>query len=168
MFELVHTASNSFPRVALYFEASIARWDLPLLASAAAAVERAEQVNGKLVVESRRGVGIPWKGPALVDGKLWPIAGDDTVWLMPGPHVIEPAPPTQAPSLRVLDFNGDLKMAGITPQGIEFAYQSNARAMALLEHTPAKLEIDGVERKPEMTGFVLLLPRGQHLVNLSK
>jgi hypothetical protein len=168
LFELVHTASNSFPRVALYFEASIARWDLPLLASAAAAVERAEQANGKLVVESRRGVGVPWKGlgPALVDGRPWPIASDDTLWLMPGSHVIEPGP--QALPMRVLDFNGDLKMAAVTQQGIEFAYQSTARAMALLEHTPAKLEIDGVERKPEMTGYVLLLPRGQHLVSLSR
>jgi hypothetical protein len=166
LFELVHTAANSFPRVALYFEASIARWDLPLLASAAAAVERAEQVNGKLVVESRRGVGVPWKGPALVDGKPWPVAGNDTLWLLLGPHVIEPAP--QALPLRVLDFNGDLKMAGVTPQGIEFAYQSTARAMALLEHVPATLQIDGVERTPEMAGNVLLLPRGQHLVSLSK
>jgi len=166
LLELVHVASNAFPRVALYFEASIARWDLPLLASAAAAVERAEQVNGKLVVESRRGVGVPWKGPALVDGKLWPIAGADTLWLMSGPHVIEPAP--QAAPLRVLDFNGDLKMAAITPQGIDFAYQSSARGMALLEHAPSKLEIDGIERTPEMAGRVLLLPRGQHFVSLSK
>ena len=167
LFELVHVASSSFPRVALYFEASIARWDFQLLASAAAAVERAGQVNGKLVVESRRGVGVPFKGPALVDGKPWPIAGDDALWLMPGPHVIEPAPPAQAPPMRVLDFNGDLKMAIVTPQGIEFAYQSSARAMALLEHVPAKLQIDGVERTPEMVGNVVLLPRGQHLVNLT-
>ncbi len=169
LFELVHTASTSFPRVALYFEASIARGDLPLLASAAAAVERAEQVNGKLVVESRRGVGVPLKGlgPALVDGKPWPIASDDTLWLMPGPHVIEPAPPPQAPPMRVLDFNGDLKMAAVTLEGIEFAYQSTARAMALVEHVPSKLQIDGVERTPEMAGNVLLLPRGQHLVSLT-
>jgi len=167
LFELVHTASNSFPRVALYFEASIARWDLPLLSSAAAAVERAEQVNGKLVVESRRGVGVPWKGPALVDGKLWPVAGSDTLWLMPGPHAIEPAPPTEMLPMRVLDFNGDLKMAAITLEGIEFAYQSTARAMALVERVPSKLQIDGVERTPEMAGNVLLLPRGQHLVSLT-
>jgi len=166
LFELVHTASNSFPRVALYFEASIARWDLPLLASAAAAVDRAEQVNGKLVVESRRGVGVPWKGAGLVDRKPWPIASDETLWLMPGPHVIEPAP--QVLPLRVLDFNGDLKMAAVTPQGIEFAYQSSARAMALLEHVPSKLQIDGIERTPEMAGSVVLLPRGQHFVSLSK
>ena len=168
LLELVHVASNSFPRVALYFEASIARWDLPLLASAAAAVERAEHVNGKLVVESRRGVGVPLKGlgPALVDGRPWPIASDDTVWLMPGPHVIEAAP--QSPPLRVLDFNGDLKMAAVTPLGIEFAYQSSARAMALVEHVPAKLQIDGVETTPEMAGRVLLLPRGQHFVSLNR
>ena len=70
--------------------------------------------------------------------------------------------------MRVLDFNGDLKMATVTPQGIEFAYQSTARAMALLEHVPAKLQIDGVERIPDMAGNVLLLPRGQHLVSLSR
>jgi hypothetical protein len=167
LLELVHAASNSFPRVALYFEASIARWDFPLLGSAAAAVERAGEVNGKLVVKSQRGVGVPWKGPALVDGKPWPIAGDDTLWLMPGPHVIEPASPAQVPPMRVLEFNGDLKMAGVTPQGIEFAYQSTARAMALVEHVPAKLEIDGVEHIPEMAGNVLLLPRGQHLIALT-
>ena len=85
----MHVAANSFPRVALYFEASIARSDLPLLASAAAAVDRAEHVNGKLVVESRRGIGVPWKGPALVDGKPWPFASESTVWLTPGAHAIE-------------------------------------------------------------------------------
>jgi len=165
LLELVHIAANSFPRVALYFEASIARSDLPLLASAAAAVDRAEQVNGKLVVESRHGVGVPWKGPALVDGRPWPFASDAAIWLMPGAHAIEPAP--QPERLRVLDFNGDLKTAGVTAGGIEFAYKSNARAMALLEHAPGRLEIDGVEHPPEMSGNVLLLPRGQHLVNLT-
>src|SRR5207302_6418805 len=54
MFELVHTAANSFPRVALYFEYSISRHDLPLLSSAAAGVDKASQANGKLAVESRR------------------------------------------------------------------------------------------------------------------
>ena len=35
LFELVHTASSAFPRVALYFENSIGKRDLPLLASSA-------------------------------------------------------------------------------------------------------------------------------------
>jgi hypothetical protein len=80
--------------------------------------------------------------------------------------VIEPADPAQSPSVRVLDFNGDLKMAEVIPQGIEFAYQSSARALALLEHAPSKLEVDGVESVPVMSGNVLVLPRGQHFVTL--
>jgi hypothetical protein len=84
---------------------------------------------------------------------------------MPGAHVVESATAGSA-AMRVLDFNGDLKMAGVTPAGIEFAYQSSARALALLERAPAKLQIDGVERTPDMTGNVLLLPRGQHYVTL--
>jgi hypothetical protein len=122
-------------------------------------------VNGKLVVESRRGVGVPWSGPALVDGKPWPFASDAAVWLTPGAHVIEPA--TLPARNRVLAFNGDLKTASVTGTGIEFAYKSSARAMALLEHPPVRIEIDGVEQTPEMSGNVLLLPRGQHLVNLT-
>lgn len=166
LFQLVHTAANSFPRVALYFEASIARHDLTLLASAAAAVDRAVFANGKLVVESRRGVGVPWTGPATVDGKRWPVASDSVIWLLPGAHVIESSAPAPG-AMRVLDFNGNLKMAGVTASGIEFAYQSSARAMAHLDRVPAKLQIDGVERSPEMSGNVLLLPRGQHFVTLT-
>ena len=59
LFELVHTASSAFPRVALYFENSILSNDLPLLSSAASSVDRAETIAGKLAVESRHGVGIP-------------------------------------------------------------------------------------------------------------
>lgn len=164
LLDLVHTAANSFARVALYFEYSLARRDLPLLSSAAAGVSRAETVNGKLVIESRHGAGVPWKGPAMVDGKPWPIAGDSTVWLPPGAHALESA--REPAVVRVLDFNGDLKMAAVTSGGIEFAYQSNARAMAMLERPPAQLAIDGVEQAPQMLGNVLLLPRGQHFITL--
>ena len=69
--------------------------------------------------------------------------------------------------MRILDFNGDLKTAGITAGGVEFAYQSSARAMALLQQAPSRLEIDGVDQAPQMSGNVLLLPRGQHLVHLT-
>ena len=164
IFELVHTAANAFPRVALYFEYSLSRHDLPLLSSAAAGVDKASQGNGGLSVESRRGVGVSWTGPALVDGKPWPLASDTTVWLPRGAHTITVA--AQRPPLRVLDFNGDVTMAAVIPQGIEFAYQSSARAMAMLERAPARVQIDGVDQAPAMLGNVLLLPRGQHLVTL--
>lgn len=165
LLDLVHTAASSFARVALYFEYSLARRDLPFLSSAAAGVSRAGTVNGKLVVESRHGAGVPWTGPALVDGKPWPLANDATIWLAPGAHTLESA--REAPRMRVLDFNGDLKMAAASSGAIEFAYESSARAMALLERPPGNLHIDGVEQAPRMSGNVLLLPRGQHFVRLS-
>jgi len=164
LFALVHIAASAFPRVALYFENSILTPDLPLLASAAATVSRVEQASGGLLVRSSRGVGVPWKGPALVDGKLWPMTDGATVWLPPGAHSIEAA--AQVPALRVLHFNGDLKSASATNGGLDLIYQSSARAIALLDRTPKSLAIDGVPSIPQMLGNGLLLPKGQHLVSI--
>jgi hypothetical protein len=164
LFALLHTAASAFPRVAVYFENSILAPDLPLLSSSAAAVTRVEQTNEGVLVRSPRGVGVPWDHPALVDGKLWPMASGTTVWLPPGTHSIEAA--AQAPAMRVLDFNGDLKSALATASGLEFIYQSSARAMAVLDRAPRSLAIDGVTSAPHMLGNVLLLPKGQHRVQL--
>ncbi len=164
LFELVHTASAAFPRVALYFDNSISRVDWPLLASAASTVARVERTDKKLVVDSLRGVGVPFKGPAIVDGKLWPVADDATVWLPAGVHSIEPA--AAIVPIRVLDLNGELKSAGVIDGGVEFAYQSTARAMALLDRAPGRMELDGAEAPPVMRGRVLILPRGQHIATL--
>jgi hypothetical protein len=79
LFQLVHVAAQSFSRVALYFENSILTPDLPLLASAAASVDKAEQNGSRLVIESHNGVGVPWQGPALVNGRLWPVHSDDAL-----------------------------------------------------------------------------------------
>ncbi|HLH41267.1 MAG TPA: hypothetical protein VKX39_19115 [Bryobacteraceae bacterium] len=165
LFELVHQAAASFPRVALYFENSIPRRDWPLLASAAADVDRMERNGSKVIVESRLGVSVDWRGPAMVDGKLWPFAGDDAVLLPRGLHAIEPS--LERPPLRIVDFNGDLTAARATADGVEFAYQSETRAMAKPERAIRRLEIDGMEAKPQMAGEILMLPRGQHLVNLN-
>jgi hypothetical protein len=164
LLELVHTASVAFPRVAIYFENSISRVDWPLLAAAASTVARLERTDRKLVVDSLRGVGVPFKGPALVDGKLWPAADDSTAWLPAGVHTIEPA--AAATPMRVLDLNAELKSAGAIDGGIEFAYQSTARAMAVLDRAPARVELDGADFPPAMLGRVLILPRGQHIVSL--
>jgi hypothetical protein len=163
LFQLVHAAANSFPRVALYFETSLLRPDLTLLPSAAATVSRFEHVGGKLVVDSRSGTGIPWRGGAKVDGQLWPGRDDDTLWLPAGPHTIEPATPPAAP--RLLHFNGDLQSARIVDANtIEFTYQSQARAIAILDRAPRTLEIDG---EPVPVTSPLVLPRGQHLVRIT-
>jgi hypothetical protein len=164
LFELVHQAAMSFPRVALYFESSIASADLPLLAASAAAVERIETSGDKLMVHSRNSTGIRWTGPALVDGKLWPVANDETVWLPVGSHSVQTAP--KSPILRLLDFNGELISASALDDSIAFGYRSSAQALAVVERAPKRVEIDGEEAHVAIQNNVLTLPRGQHLVSL--
>ena len=169
LFQLVHLASASFPRVALYFENSILPPDLPLLGAAAAAPDALEASGGELVVESKQNVGVSWEGPALVNGKPWPVRDDTTVWLPPGAHAIAPA--NRDVRWRVLDFNGTLRSASETPAGVEFAYESSSRAIAVLNFRPSRVELDGVEMKADAIEsggrFVVMLPRGQHLVAAS-
>jgi hypothetical protein len=169
LFQQVHLAAQSFSRVALYFENSILTPDLPLLASAGASVDKAEQNGSQLVIESHNGVGVPWQGPALVNGRLWPVRSDTMVWLPAGSNTIEPAPQDYA--LRMVDFNGDLRSASATTDGLRFTYESSARALALLNARPRKLEIDGAPSDPKLResgpSFVLTLPRGKHTVQLT-
>jgi hypothetical protein len=169
LFELVHLAAQSFSRVALYFENSILTPDLPLLASAAASVDKAEQNGSRIVIESHHGVGVPWQGPALVNGRLWPVHGATTLWLPAGPNVVEPAPKDSP--LRMTDFNADLRSASVVTDGLRFSYESSARALALLNARPRKFEIDGAPGEPKLresgSGFVLTLPRGRHVVTLT-
>jgi hypothetical protein len=169
LFQLVHVAAQAFPQVALYFENSILTPDLPMLASAATTVDKAEQNGSRLVIDSRHGVGVSWQGPAFVNGHLWPVRNDTTLWLPAGTSVIEPAPKDS--SLRIVDLNGDLQSANASAQILQFSYQSNARALALLNARPRKIEIDGAvagEKLPESgPSFVLTLPRGQHVVQLT-
>jgi len=169
LFQLVHLAAKAFPQVALYFENSILAPDLPLLASAAATVDKVQQEGRRLIVDSRYGVGVPWQGPAIVNGRLWPVHDQSTLWLPAGPNVIEPAP--KDPPLRMLDFNGNLRSANASASSLQFSYQNNARAVAILNTRPRKLELDGavIETKVLESGpdFAVLLPRGQHVVQVS-
>jgi len=168
LLQLVHLAATAFPQVALYFENSILKVDLPLLASAAAAVDRVEQEGSKLIVESRFGVGLPWQGPATVNGRPWPVRDETTLWLPAGRNVIEHAP--KEPALLVLDFNGNLRSATASSGNLKFSYQSNARALALLNARPRTIEIDRAAARPVLlesgSNFILLLPRGQHVVEI--
>jgi quinol monooxygenase YgiN len=167
LFQLVHRAAGSFPRVALYFENSLLPPDLKLLPSAAAAVSRMEHMGPKTVVDSTGGVGIPWQGGAKVDGQLWPAQDDEFLWLPAGPHAIEPAPLPAGP--RLVYLNGDLKAArAVDTHTVEFTYQSASRAIAILSRTPVKWQVDGADEPLNLAGpATLLLPRGQHFVTLT-
>ena len=165
LFQLVHQAVASFPRVALYFENSLLPPDLPLLPSAAAAVTRLERIGPKTVVDSAAGFGLPWQGPALVDGQPWPVLDPAAVWLPAGPHSVEPGGP--APALRLLRLNADLKAARIVDAStIEFSYESPSRAIAILDRSPSQVQLDG-SPIPAPQGPDLLLPRGQHVVTVT-
>lgn len=167
LFQLVHLAGTSFSRLALYFEKSLLPPDLALLPYAAAVVTRIEHLGPKTVVESPHGVGIPWKGGAKVDGELWPVQDENTLWLPAGAHAVEPA---SAPAgLRLLQLTGDLKAARfLGTQVIEFTYQSLSTAIAIINRMPRKLLLDGEEESPNLAGpMTLMLPRGQHVVTLS-
>jgi hypothetical protein len=168
LFELVASASRAFPRVMLYFENSVLAPDLPLLA-AAAANARMEQAGPRLTVESPQGVGVVWKGPARVDGRVWPASDGEVVWLPAGAHTVEPA--KTAPPARILDFNGNLESASATAHGLEFGYVAPSRAVAALDRKPLRQQIDGAPAPLEFANadgppFVVIFPRGQHLVEL--
>jgi hypothetical protein len=161
LFALLHAAAAAFPRVAVYFESSILAPDLHLLPAAAVSVQATQQ-DQSLKVTSRGGTGVRWTSPALVDGRPWPVASDTILWLPPGSHSIQTA--AVKPVLRLLDLNAALNAAKAVPGGIEFVYQSSARALAVFESPPATFEIDGAEAHPVMLGNVVMLPRGQHIV----
>jgi len=102
-----------------------------------------------------------------VDGQVWPVLDDETLWLPAGPHAVEPAAPVAGP--RLMHLNGDLKAARVVnAYTLEFTYQSASRGIAIVSRTPVKLRIDGVDEKVNLAGpATLLLPRGQHVVTLT-
>ncbi len=99
---------------------------------------------------------------------MWPVYDDAVVWLPAGAHAVEPT--DLAPPLRLLALNANLRSAGATARSIEFAYQSSARALALVDKRPGVIEVDGESAKIEVREaggtHLLLLPRGQHLVSI--
>ena len=167
LLQLVHNAAANFQRVALYFENSLSATDLKLLPSAAAAATVVERGDSNTVVNSVMGVGIRWKGSTAVDGISWPVADDETVWLPSGTHSIAPA--SAAPGLRLVRLNADLKSArSISPSAIEFAYESNARAIAIFDRPPKTIHIDGAAVSLQRAGpTTLMLPSGQHSVTIT-
>ena len=168
LFQLVHQASQSFPRTVLYFEYSIPRLDHELLPSAAAATAGAQRKGETLLIESTRELGIRWLGPAMVNGKIWPASDGEVIWVPAGAHKIEPA--AESPHVRLADFNAELRQAAVTPGGLELAYRSDGRALAILDRPPQAIELDGEEMPVtagrKSRGWLVALPRGQHVAHL--
>jgi hypothetical protein len=167
LFELVHLASTAFPRVALYFENSILKPDLPLLAASSAAVTRYSKDRRRVTVESPADIEMNWAGEgALVDGKPWPVQSSTAIRLPAGLHTIEPA--VQRESIALIDLNATLRSAAIeSGRRIAFEYTSDSRAIARFDHKPSHLEVDGAPLLPacvEASDCAVLLPHGKHRV----
>jgi hypothetical protein len=164
LLQLVQVTSKAFERVALYFENSIGKPDWELLPASGAVIKRYQQAASKTIIEGQNSLGLRWIGGAKVNGRIWPVSDGEVVWLPAGSFVVEPAP---MPAQRVVDFNGEIRTAQATTEGLEISYQSGSRALAVLSGRVRRLEIDGVVTEPEMiSDRVLALPRGQHLVSL--
>ena len=162
LFQLVHLASRAFERVALYFESSIARDDEPWLASAASTVTEFAHNGDTVTVASRDGVGLPWRGPATVDGQPWPFQDDETLWLPAGRHIVRSGAAYTGPP-RIVTLGAKLKSLNATAKAIDFAYESPTRVFWKLDGRPKEVEVDGL---PFTWSEGATLPRGQHLVTI--
>jgi hypothetical protein len=160
LFELVHLASTAFPRVALYFENSILKPDLSLLAASSAVVTKYSKEAGKVIIDAPGDLELNWTGDgALVDGKPWPARSSSVLRLTTGSHVVEPGP--KRDGLSLTDLNATLKSAASAGHGLSFEYSSDSRAIASFDRKPTQIEVDG---KTVPAAEVVLLPRGVHRV----
>jgi hypothetical protein len=161
LFELVHLASTAFPRVALYFENSILKPDLGLLAASSAVLTQYSKLPRRVTLESPHDVELNWPAAdgALVDGKPWPVQSPTAIYLPAGVHRIEPAP--RRDGLTLIDLNAKLRSAAVDSRRLTFEYSSDSRAIARFDRKPTLLEVDGDAFPADK---VVLLPRGSHRV----
>jgi hypothetical protein len=171
LFELVHLASIAFQRVALYFENSILKPDLGLLAASSAVLTHYEKDHRKVTLESPSDVELVWNGDgALVDGKPWPFLSKSLVRLTAGKHVIEPT--AHREGISVVDLNAKLRSASAEGKRLSFQYSSDSRAIVRFDRKPVHMELDGfafspgcVSSRDAVNDCAILLPGGDHSVS---
>jgi hypothetical protein len=164
LFELVHLAAESFPRVALYFENSILSPDLPLLSAASAVVTRFERSGGALQVDSPRGFTTAWEGAALVDDVPWAALDGRRIIVPAGKHTIRTG--AGGVGARLVGFNGELLFATGSGNRIDIGYSSSSRALATLDCDAAEVTVDGKAVPLHRIGRTVILPAGNRRVSL--
>jgi hypothetical protein len=164
LFQLLHLAAASFPRVAIYFENSILPPDLPLLSPASAIVTKFEHAGDTLIVDSPRGFSAKWVGSASVDGTPWAALDGREILLPSGPHQIEPSRAILGP--HVTSFNGDLVSAVCRGPELRIAYSSSGRALATIDCEASAVNVDGHVFELKQIGHTVQLPAGIHRVSI--
>jgi hypothetical protein len=169
LFELVHQAAESFSHVGLYFENSLEKQDLPLLAAAASSAKYSDHGPDEIDIQSSESTRVAWQGPVEVDGKSWPLEDRLFVLAPPGKHRISPG--VEAPAITIADFNGVIQSANSSKDHVELSYSSRTRALATLGTPVSLIEVDGAPFwKPSAAGDspAIVLPAGQHVVSFKK
>jgi hypothetical protein len=165
LFELVHQAAESFQHVAVYFENSIERQDLPLLPAAASTARLSSPAPDELIVNSPQPVRIRWSGPAEIDGAAWPAYTDSDILVPAGRHAVSTG--FAEPPIQLVDFNADIQYVVREKDAVNISYMSRSRAIAILGCLASAIEVDGSSfGKPD--DRVLLLPAGEHVLTLHK
>ncbi len=169
LLELVHQAAESFAHVALYFENSLERQDLPLLAAAGSTAKVVNVAVDEMKTEAREPTRISWQGPVEVDGKVWPVQNSTSVLAPAGTHTLAPA--TQRAGVTLSDFNGDITSGDASQNGAVLSYSSRSRAVAMLASPVSLIQIDGSTfwraTGASRDGSVML-PAGEHVVTFTR
>jgi hypothetical protein len=148
LLRLIHSAAGAFPRVALYFENSIARADWPLLAGAAAGARIEQGPDGGVRVKAAQSVALRWTGCALVNGSRWRVRSGEFLLLPAGSSHIESCGDSAPPVL--LDFNGTLHSAEFRDGRLTVHYSSQSRAIAMLADGVARMLPPGEKMSAEL------------------
>ncbi len=169
LLELVHEAAMSFAHVALYFENSLEKQDLSLLPAAATTAKAIPLSADELETDATEPTRVAWRGPAEIDGKLWPLQNGDSVLAPAGKHRLSAA--TSQSAITISDFNGDIRSAVSSANRVELSYTSRSRAVATLGSPVSSVAVDGAPFwKPAAGGSAseILLPAGQHVVTFNR
>ncbi len=169
LLELVHQAAESFAHVALYFENSLEKQDLPLLAAAGTTAKVFNVDIDEVKIDSREAARVAWQGPVELDGKIWPIQNNASVLAPAGKHTLAPA--AERAAVTLTDFNGDIQSADSSQSRVDVSYTSRSRAVAMLGTPVSSIEVDGAPfwraTGARRDGSVLL-PSGQHVVTFNR
>jgi uncharacterized protein YdaL len=172
-------AASATGRAAIYSEGTVPFEDLQMLSRVLAHDARIEQQRNAWVTTADHPVLINTPGgwqDYRVDGLVWPGWGENVVSLPAGTHRITPVEShftlvdTSVLDLRLLRFSGNLDRLMPTKRGIEFAYDSHMRSLALFNRKPFEVKVDGktLVEVPESTSgtWSVRLPRGRHRVEV--
>ena len=169
LFQLVHQASVSFSKVALYFENSIEKQDLDLLPAAATSATTRRTSADELEVTAKEPTRVMWQGLVEVDGKVWPLQNSTSVLAPAGRHLLRAG--VEQPCVTLSDFNGDVRSAMSSHDRIDVAYVGRSRAIAVMAGPVSLIEVDGAtlwKSNGADPMHSILLPAGQHVVSFSR